>query len=92
MHINAPYYIIGKDNTITTAATLAEARSIAKVQVLADETNHVSATICTADEAGELTIHTVYAGNGGTAHHPRVITMPWSAGEAHGKLADYATI
>ncbi len=92
MPINAPYYIIGKDNTVTTAATLAEARSIAKEQVLADETNHGSATICTADEAGELTIHTEYAGNGGIAHHPCVITVPWSAGEARGNLADYATI
>ncbi len=92
MPINAPYYIIGKDNTITTAATLAEARSIAKEQVLADETNHGTATICTADENGELTVHTEYAGNSGISHHPRVITMPWCAGEPHGKLADYATI
>ena len=92
MPFNAPYYIIGKDNTVTTAATLAEARCIAKGQVLADESDRGSATICTADENGELTVHTQYAGNGGGAHHPRVITVPWCAGEARGNIADYATI
>ncbi len=83
------YYIIGKERSITTAASLAEARATAKGLVLADESNRGFATICTADEAGNLTVRSEYAVNCGISHHPRVVTVSGSEGEPCGNLADY---
>ncbi len=85
------YYIINKDRSITTASSLAEARATAKGLVLTDESNRGFAIICTADEAGNLTVRSEYAGNCGISHHPRVVTVAGCEGESCGNLADYAS-
>ncbi len=59
--------------------------------MLADKNDRGSATFCTADEAGTLTVVADYVGNCGVAHHPHVVTVAWCEVEPLGNLADYAS-